>query len=285
MKNLDFTYKGSGLETSFRITSKVPAEYKPVWDFGDYTDPSEEVDPVHTFEVSGFYQVTLTLLPLSEEVEEISVTKVVIVSEFAVTHLTDSIYNLIDFYIPTEADAKMSTEEKAMYITKWQLYLQPLVDHEIPIEEYSNELYYEGLENQLIMECAIYEFLYNKITTLMAKASEMIQEAGTTSERESQGNIKQITTGPTEVQYYDAVNESISSMYKAYSTALADGGWLDQVRKNLCMLAERLDIYLPICTAVRRTTIPRVVNRRKPGPLGGPNPASVVRRPGGSIIK
>ena len=39
------------------------------------------------------------------------------------------------------------------------------------------------------------------------------------------------------------------------------------------MLAERLDIYLPICRYKSDTVVPKVVNRRKPKPLDGPDPS------------
>ena len=285
MNNLDFISKVSGLEASFRIMNKVPADLTPVWDFGDSKGTSNEISPTHTYEDSGFYYVTLTLNSSEEGVEPISYTNMVIVSEYSKTHLTDSIYNLIDSYIPADLLTTMERKDKALYITKWQLYLQPLVNHEIPVEEYSNELYYEGLENQLVMECAVYDFIYNRIISLLASTSSLLEKVpGEGSKEGATGSIKQITTGPTEVQYYDTVSESISSIYKAYSQATAKGGWLEQFQKNLCMLASRLDIYLPICTNPIHVVVPKVVNHRQPGVIGGPNPPSLVNKPGGSLI-
>ena len=50
------------------------------------------------------------------------------------------------------------------------------------------------------------------------------------------------------------------------------------------MLASRLEIYLPFCDEVFRTVIPRVVNRRKPGILDGPNPSTPVKGGNDSIL-
>ena len=288
---LDFSQSVLGLDVSFRITSKVPADQTPVWDFGDDTGLiSGELNPKHSYETSGYYTVTVKLTDSEGEVTEQRV-KLIIVSEYSKTHLTDSIYNLIDTYIPANLRINMTQDEKAIYITKWQLYIQPLVNHEIPLEEYSNELYYEGLENQLIMELAAYDFLYIKIENMLVQTAEqlnkqIVSESSSESggEEEGRDRIKQITTGPTEVQYYDSLTDSISTLYKSYATATAPGGILDDLRKNLCMLAQRMEIFLPLCTQPRTITVPKVVNPREAGPLGGPNPGVLVHIPTDSVL-
>lgn len=288
---LDFSQSVSGLDVSFRITSKVPADQTPVWDFGDDTGLiSGELNPKHSYETSGYYTVTVKLTDSEGEVTDQRV-KLIIVSEYSKTHLTDSIYNLIDTYIPANLRINMTQDEKAIYITKWQLYIQPLVNHEIPLEEYSNELYYEGLENQLIMELAAYDFLYIRIENMLVQTAEqlnkqIISESSSESGEEEEGRdrIKQITTGPTEVQYYDTLTDSLSTLYKSYATATAPGGILDDLRKNLCMLAQRMEIFLPICTQSRKINVPKVVNHRHAGPLGGPNPGTLVHIPTDSVL-
>lgn len=287
---LDFSQSVLGLDVSFRITSKVPADQTPVWDFGDDTGLiSGELNPKHRYETSGYYTVTVNLTDSEGEVTDQRV-KLIIVSEYSKTHLTDSIYNLIDTYIPANLRINMTQDEKAIYINKWQLYIQPLVNHEIPLEEYSNELYYEGLENQLIMELAAYDFLYIRIENMLVQTAEqlnkqIISESSSDSGEESgRDRIKQITTGPTEVQYYDTLTDSLSTLYKSYATATAPGGILDDLRKNLCMLAQRMEIFLPICTQPRTITVPKVVNPREAGPLGGPNPGTLVHIPTDSVL-
>lgn len=287
---LDFSQSVLGLDVSFRITSKVPADQTPVWDFGDDTGLiSGELNPKHSYETSGYYTVTVKLTDSEGEVTNQRV-KLIIVSEYSKTHLTDSIYNLIDTYIPANLRINMTQDEKAIYINKWQLYIQPLVNHEIPLEEYSNELYYEGLENQLIMELAAYDFLYIRIENMLVQTAEqlnkqIISESSSDSGEESgRDRIKQITTGPTEVQYYDTLTDSLSTLYKSYATATAPGGILDDLRKNLCMLAQRMEIFLPLCTQPRTITVPKVVNPREAGPLGGPNPGTLVHIPTDSVL-
>lgn len=288
---LDFVFNVSGLDVSCRVLNKVPAGSVLVWDFGDnrvLEEPLIGRNIKYSYEKSGIYTITLLY---DDGPNRVAVDRDVVVSDHIKTALSDSIYNLIDNYIPKEYNTKMTIEEKSMYINKWQLYIQPLVDHCIPVEEYSNELYYEGLENQLVMELAVYDFLYNKITLLLANtagslSNTITQDQGTEgTEGGGRDRVKQITTGPTEVQYYDDITESISALYKAYYQATQPGGWLDQFRTNLCMLASRLDIWLPICDQVKKTVVPKVVNRRNPGLLGGPNPSHLVKKSGTSVIK
>ena len=184
----------------------------------------------------------------------------------------------------------MTIEDKTAYITKWQLYIFPLVNHIIPPDKYNDELWYEGLENQLIMELAVWDYLNIQIQNILLVAGNSFREiistesTGPDQDGDSPGEhargdrIKQITTGPTEVQYYDKISESVSSLWSTYSKMIQPGGYMDELRKNLCMLASRLEIYLPFCDQIERLVVPRVVNHRKPTPLGGPNPTAPLNK-------
>ena len=280
--NLAFSYVTEGLEVSFRIMCKVPANSTFSWDFGDDTEASTDRGPVHTYGTAGFYTVTLTVTDPSNNKEE-SVEQLVMVSDEGIqTHLTDSIYNLIDRYIPTDI-FQFDIEDKSTYIVKWQLYIGPLVSHEILPDKYQDELAYEGLENQLIMELAAWDFLNVQLMNLLARTGDGLSKMSSEpvdpeEDPDETGRIKKITTGPTEVEYFDKYSESISSWWKYYTQALQPGGVMDELRKNLCTLAQRLDIYIPFCDSVSRLKIPRVVNHRRPGPLDGPNPTAPIKR-------
>lgn len=287
--NLAFIYVTKGLQVSFRIISKVPSGVTTSWDFGDFKESSSnDRSPSYTYDTAGFYTVTLRVT-IGEETIEQSQLVMVSEDESITTHLSDSIYNLIDNYIPKEL-GNMSMDQKVTYITKWQLYLGPLVNHEISPDKYQDELAYEGLENQLVMELAAWEYLNVQITALLARTndffskfqsqSESQSESSNSEEEDNNTRIKKITTGPTEVEYFDKYSDSISSWWKYYMQALQPGGIIDELRVNLCTLAQRLDIYLPFCDKVRTSVVPRVVNHRKAGPLGGPNPTSLVKKGG-----
>ena len=287
MKNLDFLAIANGLEVSFRVLTKVPANAIFDWDFGDDKGSVYDIkQPTYTYEKSGFYTVVLNITDSSGL--NITSSKQVIVNIDSNTNLSDSIYNLINHYIPSEISKGMTLQEKELYINKWQLYIQPLVNHDIPLNKYNDELMYEALENQLIMELAAWDYLNVKLLNLLTSTGEYLSQLTSTKEQAGDGSslpeqvrgdrIKQITTGPTEVQYYDMLSDSTSNLWKTFSRALQPGGLIDELKKNLCMLSERLDIYLPFCDRHNNLVIPRVVNRRRPGVLDGPNPSMPVKK-------
>lgn len=259
----------------------VPSDYTYHWDFGDNTQSTLN-NPTHEFDKPGFYKVTLLVKdPASNTVG--SSEQRVPVTDKAKTHLSGSIYQLIDTYIPENIFGVVTTSTKRQFIEKWQLYLQPLVNHCIPLQEYNNEMYYEALENQLIMELAAYDFMSVQVANMVKAQAQSILENNTTSSSGGseppdgyQGDVKKIQTGPTQVEYFNP-NEDESDLASNIIKALGPGGLLDMMKENLCMLAGRLDIYLPICERPTRVVVPKAVNKRIKGPLSGPDPFSLLK--------
>lgn len=279
---VDFNYATVGLKVTFEnLSTGVPSDYTYHWDFGDNTQSTLN-NPTHEFDKPGFYKVTLLVKdPASNTVG--SSEKRVPVTDKAKTHLSGSIYQLIDTYIPENIFGVVTTSTKRQFIEKWQLYLQPLVNHCIPLQEYNNEMYYEALENQLIMELAAYDFMSVQVANMVKAQAQSILENNTTSSSGGseppdgyQGDVKKIQTGPTQVEYFNP-NEDESDLASNIIKALGPGGLLDMMKENLCMLAGRLDIYLPICERPTRVVVPKAVNKRIKGPLSGPDPFSLLK--------
>ncbi len=283
---LDFNFTTDGLKVIFKNYSmNVPCGYKMIWDFGNGGKSMEE-DPIYVYAKPGIYKVSLTLVDnLGNVINKVS--QEVLVTDKVKTHLSGSIYQLIDTYIPESIFGEIPISKKRQFIEKWQLYIQPLVNHCIPIEEFNNESYYEALENQLIMELAAYDFMVISVNHMIQAINSTLTQNNISSAETStnvtedgeapSGAIKKVKTGPTEVEYFDPYSQE-SDTTTALLKALQPGGFIDVIKENLCMLAERLDIYLPICKAPAGKVIPpRVVNRRKPGFLGGPNPMEIIR--------
>lgn len=287
---VDFKFTKVGLVVTFKNTSReVPEDSTYLWDFGDYgvASTSSEREPgPHAYQEEGFYLVTLTITPpAGSEIKPATQKYSIGVTLGQYPTLSDSIYNIIDSYIPDELISSISGQDKRVYIEKWQLYIQPLVDHEVPLEEYANEFAYKPLENQLIMELAAYDWLMTGIMNLMRSTSSAIQDSSNGSqtpgtEPGENGNVKKIVTGPTEVEFFDNVldGETTSSLAKTLTSAMQPGGVIDNIKVNLCMLSERLSIYLPMCKQVRQVVVPEVANRRDPGLLGGPNPTYLLNK-------
>lgn len=279
---VDFNYATVGLKVTFEnLSTGVPSNYTYHWDFGDNTQSTLN-NPTHEFDKPGFYKVTLLVKdPASNTVG--SSEQRVPVTDKAKTHLSGSIYQLIDTYIPENIFGVVTTSTKRQFIEKWQLYLQPLVNHCIPLQEYNNEMYYEALENQLIMELAAYDFMSVQVANMVKAQAQSILENNTTSSSGGseppdgyQGDVKKIQTGPTQVEYFNP-NEDESDLASNIIKALGPGGLLDMMKENLCMLAGRLDIYLPICERPTRVVVPKAVNKRIKGPLSGPDPFSLLK--------
>lgn len=279
---VDFNYATVGLKVTFEnLSTRVPSDYTYHWDFGDNTQSTLN-NPTHEFDKPGFYKVILVVKdPASNTVG--SSEQRVPVTDKAKTHLSGSIYQLIDTYIPENIFGVVTTSTKRQFIEKWQLYLQPLVNHCIPLPEYNNEMYYEALENQLIMELAAYDFMSVQVANMVKAQAQSILENNTTSSSGGsepsdgyQGDVKKIQTGPTQVEYFNP-NEDESDLASNIIKALGPGGLLDMMKENLCMLAGRLDIYLPICERPTRVVVPKAVNKRIKGPLSGPDPFSLLK--------
>lgn len=279
---VDFNYATVGLKVTFEnLSTGVPSDYTYHWDFGDNTQSTLN-NPTHEFDKPGFYKVTLLVKdPASNTVG--SSEQRVPVTDKAKTHLSGSIYQLIDTYIPENIFGVVTTSTKRQFIEKWQLYLQPLVNHCIPLQEYNNEMYYEALENQLIMELAAYDFMSVQVANMVKAQAQSILENNTTSSSGGseppdgyQGDVKKIQTGPTQVEYFNP-NEDEPDLASNIIKALGPGGLLDMMKENLCMLAGRLDIYLPICERPTRVVVPKAVNKRIKGPLSGPDPFSLLK--------
>lgn len=279
---VDFNYATVGLKVTFEnLSTRVPSDYTYHWDFGDNTQSTLN-NPTHEFDKPGFYKVILVVKdPASNTVG--SSEQRVPVTDKAKTHLSGSIYQLIDTYVPENIFGVVTTSTKRQFIEKWQLYLQPLVNHCIPLQEYNNEMYYEALENQLIMELAAYDFMSVQVANMVKAQAQSILENNTTSSSGGsepsdgyQGDVKKIQTGPTQVEYFNP-NEDESDLASNIIKALGPGGLLDMMKENLCMLAGRLDIYLPICERPTRVVVPKAVNKRIKGPLSGPDPFSLLK--------
>lgn len=286
---VEFSFNRKRLDVSFINLSTEVDNITPLWDFGD-GEVSNEVSPKHKYEEPGVYNVTLSYPGTDEELDSTSSTQTVVVSDKVFTVLSDTIYRLIDELLPEDVFGEISASQKHNLITKWQLYLAPLVNHRIPLDEFTNELYFEALENQLVMEAAAYDLMVLKVNLMVQSystnlvdhsisSSSSSSSGGSGASDGSEGKIKKIVTGPSEVEFFEEKDtESYSEVFKNVIRAMDPEGIIALMRQQVCMLAERLDIYLPICSRLpKKVFVPKVVNRRDPGFLGGPDPMEIIK--------
>ena len=274
---VEFIFTKNRLEVTFtNMSSDITEGKTPSWDFGDGNTSVEE-SPSHTYEKLGRYIVTLSY----GEGEGESTSMVVMVSDKVFTTLSDTIYNLIDYLLPADIFGEITAAQKQQFISKWQLYLAPIVNHFIPPVDSTNELYFEALENQLVMEAAAYDFMVLRVNQMVqgfsTKLTESQQSSHSGSGDDDEGKVKHIATGPSEVEFFNE-EDYLSDVFANIIKAMDPKGIIALMRQQLCMLAERLDIYLPICQRpTNRPVVPRVVNRRKPGFMGGPDPVEALK--------
>lgn len=280
---VDFTYYTQKLKASFEdITDRdSDVNFTRVFDFGDgkrYNLENNRIE--HTFDKMGRYEVKLMYFTDDNLIGCSS--QYIMVSDRVNTTLTDTIYVLIDSYLPQDIFGNIDTKLKKQMIRKWQLYLSSLVNHKItPGEEY-NEFSYEALENELIMELAAYDYMVLKVNQMIQKLSQNISSSSSSSSDSSSkddnsGNVKHITTGPSEVEFFnpdDFTSDVLSNIIKAMNP----DGVMALLKQQICMLSTRLDIYLPICQRVGSDVIvPKVVNRRINTFLSGPDPKEILK--------
>ena len=274
---VEFIFTKSQLEVNFtNLSTDIEEGKTPTWNFGDGNTSTEE-SPSHTYEKLGRYVVTLSY----GEGEGESAQMVVMVSDKVFTTLSDTIYNLIDYLLPPDIFGTISAAQKYQFISKWQLYLAPLVNHCIPLEDSYNELYFEALENQLVMEAAAYDYMVLNVNQMVqgfsTKLTESQQSSHSGSGDDEEGKVKHITTGPSEVEFFNE-EDYLSDVFANIIKAMDPKGIIALMRQQLCMLAERLDIYLPICQRPpKQPVVPKVVNRRVPGFMGGPDPIEALK--------
>jgi len=223
----NFTYvptEGTFVVVFQDLSSNGPTAWQ--WDFGDGTSSSLQ-NPSKDFTRDGFFTVTLSV---SNTGGTTSITLPVGVRA-AGPVLSQSIYTLVNQYIPP--NVVYDVAELAGLIQKQQLFIHPLVNHIIPSANIFNELYYEPLENSLVASMVAYDILIQQGNSSIIAANN----GGSSSSRA----IKQIVTGPTEVQWYGENDTAGSS-----SSSLKSGGAIDSVSRSMCSLAKRLNIHIPV---------------------------------------
>lgn len=304
---VDFITTGTGLTVKFKNLSKgIPTDSTFNWNFGD-GETSQIENPSHTYQEAGFFTVMLTVINSDGESEAKYRKYTIIVTDQACTKLPGSIYDLIDTYIPATIFGCLSGRQKQTLIEKWQAFIYPLVNHCIPPEEFNNELYYEALENQLVMQLAARDYMLQQFQLMLgAEASSIISNnsytqeeldecgcaddsgsactpggddpddpgsGGSSSSSRSSGGVKSIKTGPSEVEFHNEA-ETDSNLTRNLLRAAEKDNILDRITSETCYIAESLEIFLPFCdpSRLQDTVIPRVIDRRRPGLLDGPNP-------------
>lgn len=124
------------------------------------------------------------------------------------------------------------------YITakamEWRLFLQKALSPVIADADVQDEGAWPFLANVLIAKLVVFDYILKSMKSLLA--SSTLDDAGNAA------NIKKIETGPTNVEYLDP----FIALAKFFA-ANKYGSPLENLATDLCTLARRLRVYLPIC--------------------------------------
>lgn len=243
--NPSFTFEQNFLGISFTDKSgEKPNVWN--WDFGDGNSSTEQ-HPQHIYTSSGTYTVTFTAgntegsnfitqtLYLKDQINYGYTILEIIATERPIGIAADPIFEL----------------QRQKY---WQLHLQTLITPNIADPFVFTEDQWPNLVNILIAKLVVHDIVMKSAKEALAGA---ISSGSTTTT--SGGGIKSIETGPSKVEWYD-VSSTMSQIFKPGGAG--NKSIFDTLNDDICNIASRYRIKLPMCLALSQNTIiPQKVGR------------------------
>jgi len=252
-----FSYSKIAKVLSLRdLSLNSPTSY--IWDFGD-GNTSIVKNPVHQYQEDGFYKVSL----ISTNVDGASdILEINLGIGAGTDTLNVSLLEYININIPLLLVPELTTSDKITHINKWQNYLQPLVfiPYKVKAEDINNELAWPGLVNTLIALLVSYDLTSILANRAMNRLLTGISDNSLQPGGENDG-VKKINTGPTEVEFQDASDDSINNAKIISSIISGKDGSIASIKTSICILSHRLRIYLPgLCEKLSSHVILPVVS-------------------------
>lgn len=258
-----FGYSKEGRTITFNnLSYNAPTSFQ--WGFGDGTSSTEK-NPTHTYNEDGFFEVTLIASNAEGDSE---ILKVVLgISEAPDTN-NSTLLESIDFYIPPTLQTESNVKQKMEFINHWQRYLQPLVEKPYVINEVDtyNEFKWPALVNNLIARLAAHSILLSNLSKFMVENGNQTTSSSGSETTTAEAQIKSIETGPAKTEWYQAktsASEDAKNIANAYQVTMAEGGAFEQLQKDICQLASRVSIFLPMCeNPIKKQFAPKVFKNR-----------------------
>lgn len=237
-----FTFDPNLLTVNFLDKSEnSPTSWS--WNFGDSTTSTSQ-NPVKIYAASGKYTVQLT----ATNVDGSSNTSyIIIVSTTPVLPLT--IIEMVNTKIPT--GITVDPNYIINTITKWRLFLQPLLDPAILDSLLFDETAWPSLANLLIADLTARDIILDGSGKSVVGNSQ-------SSGGGINNPIKKIVTGPSEAEWFNS-SEFWTDIFKK-------GGLFDALSFSCCNLASRLRIRLPFCPPLTFSPTIPIKSGRTPVP-------------------
>jgi hypothetical protein len=118
---------------------------------------------------------------------------------------------------------------------EWRLFLQNAIYPNISDANLNNEAAWPVLVNYLIAKLVVYDYILKSIKGLIARNDS-------TDEANSAG-VKKIETGPSNAEFFDTV-KSMADFLRMDKNGRNS---LNALAIDICQLASRVKVYLPIC--------------------------------------
>lgn len=125
-------------------------------------------------------------------------------------------------------------------ILYWKYYLAPALNLLLP-EQIEDEAYWPMLYKFLIAKLVVHDFLVQQMKLSLSNGFT-ISGSGVTASASS-GSLKSLQEGPSKAEFYD-VNSILTELLKKNSNGSSS---FDELRSDICTLAQRLTIWLPLC--------------------------------------
>lgn len=248
VKKVDFSYfRGLVLTKLFSVTEVVAGVVEPYDMTGkvinlEMRDRADPPNLLYTIlGIPGIGTVSFTFTNLQTDLASISDFQIVETPAILLQYGSAD-FTLAQNYVPftdlVENEQPPGLVVPLSYVSlkamEWRVYLQKAITPGILDGDVQNEAAWPFLVNILIAKLIVFDFIIKSIKSLMA--SSTLGSAG------SGANIKKITTGPTDVEYFDA----FASLAKFFAPT-AHGSALDNMAIDICQLAKRVRVYLPLC--------------------------------------
>jgi len=239
-------------ELGVKFTNQSSSDLGPInsiWNFGD-TSSSTEKDPTHTYSNAGVFTV---VLQVTDGVETLSLSLDVTV---VVSLKTDQTFDqLLIVDMPPAIKTFLDTNNPDFIATKKQelcirLHKALKVD---PAFVYDLTKW-PGLSKNLISKLVVYDAMMYIMNLAAAgvfmSSSEDITEG--TTESDSVGVFKSITTGPAKVEFYDMADK-LSQFISSGTSGGSGLSPLAMLSQGICSIAVHFRLKLQMCPPLPKT--------------------------------
>lgn len=171
----------------------------------------------------------------------------------AVQGFTNQVESLVD----GEAIGGFSVEPnyKNQSILYWKYYLQP--QFAIPDDEVESDNAWPLLVKYLIAKLVVHDYIVSLLKANLANSFSQVTNTQTGQVTAAAGPLKALETGPSKAEWHNSV-EALRSLLSVNASGKSS---FDQLRGDICHLAERVRAHIPLCGPFKTRPIVPLVGK------------------------